>query len=120
MPTLELTQPEMIEKVIEASRSGQFFSLTFAKKTGELREMSCRGKVAHWTKPDGSKGMILGTGPKNDPTVTGLVKVWDRVAKDYRSVIAGNVVVLKYNRVIFVVKGGVTIQQNTTNFRMEF
>lgn len=87
------------------SRSGKFFSIEFMKLDGTMRKMTCRGKVMHWKTANGGKDKVWGHGYKNDPEVSGVLKIYSTGDKDYRSVVLSNVSVLNAYGATFVLSG---------------
>lgn len=67
---------ENAEKLIKAT-NGAFFSVSFVKVDGTLRDMTCRLGV--------KKG-LTGKGMAYDPSENGLLPVFDVNKKDYRMI----------------------------------
>ena len=64
-------------EAIKVIRSGQFFSCEFTKKDGSIRKLNGRAGVKKHLK-GGDKGY--------NAEDMGLITVWDRQAKGYRSI----------------------------------
>ncbi len=87
-------------QMITEANGSQFFSVTFHKKDGSLREMVCRKGVHKHTK-GGSLGY--------NPSEKGLVGVWeantDQPEKAYRMINLKGLVAVKMNGNVFTVAG---------------
>jgi len=75
---MEISKSEAAK--IMRAQSGKIFTVSFIKKDGTLRQMTCRlGVKAHWKTPDGS-------GRKYDPADHGLICVFDMSKGEYRNI----------------------------------
>ena len=69
---------------------GKFFTVTFTKKDGTLRKMTCRIGV--------NKG-VTGKGLAYEPTEKGLKVVWATDAQGYRMINLATITSLKCNNI---------------------
>ena len=75
---MEQVTKERAKEMVKNYRSGCFFTVTFVKRsTGEIRTMNCR---------KGVHKHLRGGEQRYNPESKGLVCVWDRVKKDYRTI----------------------------------